>query len=75
MHGPYNLGIKVKEGVKLPMAKQRRFNRGEALEVKKQLDQLLKDGKTRTSRSESGWNKEMVHGLIDDSLKNYLSFP
>ena len=35
------------------MAKQRKFNREEALEVKKQLDQLLKDGKIRASRSES----------------------
>jgi type II secretory pathway component PulF len=38
--------IEVDKGAKLPKAKQRRFNREESLEVKKQLDQLLRDGIT-----------------------------
>ena len=43
----------MKEGARLPKAKQRRFNREEAIEVKKQLDELLAKGKIRPSRSES----------------------
>ena len=37
----------------MPRAKQRRFTRDEALEVKKQLKELLEKGKIRESRSES----------------------
>ena len=43
----------MKEGARLPKAKQRRFNREEAIEIKKQLDELLAKGKIRPSRSES----------------------
>ena len=45
--------IEIEEGARLPKAKQRRFNREEAIEVKKQLDELLAKGKIRESRSES----------------------
>jgi hypothetical protein len=47
------LEIETEEGARLPKAKQRRFNREEAIEVKKQLDELLSKGKLRESRSES----------------------
>jgi hypothetical protein len=47
------LAIRVQEGAKLPKAKQRRFTREEALEIKKQLNELLEKGKVRESRSES----------------------
>jgi transposase InsO family protein len=47
------LAIRVQEGAKLPKAKQRRFTRDEALEIKKQLNELLEKGKVRESRSES----------------------
>jgi hypothetical protein len=47
------LAIRIREGAKLPRAKQRRFTREEALEVKKQLGELLKAGKVRESRSDS----------------------
>jgi Reverse transcriptase (RNA-dependent DNA polymerase) len=47
------LAIRVQEGARLPKAKQRRFTRDEALEIKKQLEELLKKGKVRESRSES----------------------
>jgi transposase InsO family protein len=47
------LAIRIREGAKLPRAKQRRFTREEALEVKKQLGELLEAGKVRESRSDS----------------------
>jgi hypothetical protein len=47
------LAIRIREGAKLPRAKQRRFTREEALEVKKQLEDLLRKKKIRESRSES----------------------
>jgi hypothetical protein len=47
------LAIRIREGAKLPRAKQRRFTREEALEVKKQLEELLEAGKVRESRSDS----------------------
>ena len=47
------MAIRIREGAKLPRAKQRRFTRDEALEVKKQLKELLEKGKIRESRSES----------------------
>ena len=47
------MAIRVREGAKLPRAKQRRFTREEALEVKRQLEELLKTKKIRESRSES----------------------
>ena len=47
------MAIWIREGAKLPRAKQRRFTREEALEVKKQLEELLKKKKIRESRSES----------------------
>ena len=37
----------------MPRAKQRRFNREEAQEVKRQVEELLRLGKIRVSRSES----------------------
>lgn len=43
----------MKEGAVLPRAKQRKFSREEALEVKKQLKDLLEKGKIRISRSAS----------------------
>jgi hypothetical protein len=44
----------VKEGATIiPRCRQRPFNREEALEAKAQLDKLRKEGKARTSRSES----------------------
>ena len=45
--------IKVREGAKLPRAKQRRFTREEAQEIKRQVEELLRLGKIRVSRSES----------------------
>jgi RNase H-like domain found in reverse transcriptase/Reverse transcriptase (RNA-dependent DNA polymerase)/Integrase zinc binding domain/Chromo (CHRromatin Organisation MOdifier) domain len=47
------LEIKIREGAKVPRCGQRPFNREEALEAKKQLDELIKKGKVRTSRSGS----------------------
>jgi Reverse transcriptase (RNA-dependent DNA polymerase) len=47
------LEIKVREGAKLPRAKQRRFTREEAQEIKRQVEELLRLGKIRVSRSES----------------------
>jgi reverse transcriptase-like protein/integrase-like protein/chromodomain-containing protein len=47
------LAIEIKEGAKLPRCKQRPFNREEALEAKRQLDELIRDGKVQISRSES----------------------
>jgi transposase InsO family protein len=47
------LAIQIPEGARLPKAKQRRFTRDEALEIKKQLKELLEKGKVRESRSES----------------------
>ena len=52
-HGPYDLAIRLKEGAKLPKQKQRRYTREEALEIKKQLTELLRQGKVRESRSDS----------------------
>jgi hypothetical protein len=51
VHGPYGLEIKIKEGAKLPRARQRMFTREEALEVKRQLEQQKNDGKIRESDS------------------------
>ena len=45
--------IELKEGAKLPRVGQRRFTREEAIEIKKQLNELEKAGKIRKSRSES----------------------
>ena len=45
--------IEVQEGARLPRAKQRKTTREEALEIKKQLDELLEKGKIRESRSDS----------------------
>jgi len=47
------LAIRIPENARLPKAKQRRFTREEALEIKKQLTELLEKGKVRESRSES----------------------
>jgi transposase InsO family protein len=47
------LAIRIPENARLPKAKQRRFTREEALEIKKQLTELLEKGKIRESRSES----------------------
>jgi hypothetical protein len=47
------LEIKIKEGAKVPRCKQRPFNREEALEAKRQLDELIRDKKVQISRSES----------------------
>lgn len=44
--------IRLKEGAKLPKVGQRRFKREEAIEIKKQLNELEKAGKIRKSRSE-----------------------
>ena len=49
-HGPYDLAIRLKEGAKLPKQKQRRYTR---LEIKKQLTELLRQGKVRESPSDS----------------------
>jgi RNase H-like domain found in reverse transcriptase/Reverse transcriptase (RNA-dependent DNA polymerase)/Integrase zinc binding domain/Chromo (CHRromatin Organisation MOdifier) domain/Integrase core domain len=47
------LAIRVQANAKMPKAGQRRFTREEAIEIKKQLTELLKAGKVRESRSES----------------------
>lgn len=45
--------IDIRKDARLPKARQRKYTREEALEVKKQLDELLKAGKIRESRSTS----------------------
>jgi hypothetical protein len=67
------LEIEVEEGARLPKAKQRRFNREEALEVKRQLDDLLKNtgitirlGGIDFVRVESRWIEALVHGSTAD---------
>jgi RNase H-like domain found in reverse transcriptase/Reverse transcriptase (RNA-dependent DNA polymerase)/Integrase zinc binding domain/Chromo (CHRromatin Organisation MOdifier) domain/Integrase core domain len=47
------LAIRVQANAKMPKAGQRRFTREEAIEIKKQLTELLRTGKVRESRSES----------------------
>ena len=47
------MAIRIPKDARLPRAKQRRFTRDEALEIKKQLTELLEKGKVRESRSES----------------------
>lgn len=68
-HGPYDMEIRLKEGAKLPRVGQRRFTREEAIEIKKQLNELGKAGKIQKSISshdiicgKSGQNETMVYG-------------
>jgi hypothetical protein len=50
-YGPYDLAIRIRDGARLPKAKQRRFSREEVLEVKKQLeDEHLKDDSTEPEK-------------------------
>ena len=54
-YGPYDLAIRIRDGARLPKAKQRGFSREEVLEVKKQLaehmeDEHLKDDSTKPEK-------------------------
>jgi hypothetical protein len=57
--------IKLKEGAKLPRVGQRRFTREEAIEIKKQLNELEKAGKIQNQDQ----NQQSRHYLWKKRIK------